>query len=891
MADLKLEVLLAALDRASGPLKGIGAAGKAAARALQGTQAQLRALDQQSRQLGGLAAQQAKLRALDQQMASTRAQAARLAEQMAGATGADAARLGRQLDQVNGSLGRMDRAAEKLRREMAETDAALRAAGVDTSDLARAQGRLSDETAAATARFRAQERELARLVLRQRQSIDAHRQFQRSMERAAGIRGAGVGAMGLGAAGIATAGIAVKAFADQEDATLRLKMAMMQAGGEVPKTYDAIIAKAKEMGDILPGTTEDFIRMMTMLNRQGLDAQSILSGTAQAAANLAVIFEMAPENAAEFAAKLQDATGTLAKDMPALADTIQRTFYLGVDPGNMLEAYAGLAPAMSAIKMRGLEGAKAMAPLIAMLDQSGLVGGAAGNALAKVFMLPFTKSDAIDETNKALKKAHISALQFTKKGEFAGLDNLFAQFEKLKGFTTEKRVNILSDIFGADKETGQALDAFFQKGRAGYNEALANQQAQAAMQEKIRLLLSGLTNVWGAASGAFTNLLAIMGSLLAPELKQLSDWFGQISSKVSKWVEANPELARTLAQIAALIAIVLVAVGALMVVFSTLGIVLAAARLGFSLLMLGPLGTAVGALAAAFGGLTLPIVLVGAALAAAAAAVWAYWGPISGFFSGFFSGLMEGLAPIAGAFSAAWAPVSAILQPVRDALGWVWDKLLALLPATGQSGAAAEQMGRAWGQVIGAMIARIGDLLLSLSTLPVRILAIGAQMATQFAAIGAQMFAGLKAGIDAAAGATMDYIAGVAARISGAFSSALHMFSPSRVFRGHGINIIAGLVQGLQVATPRALTQVSSLTRGLAIAGAGLALTPLAGSAAPLTAGGGAGGNYGGDTITINISAAPGTDAAGLARHIAQALREHEHQKAARRRSALRDLD
>ena len=68
-----------------------------------------------------------------------------------------------------------------------------------------------------------------------------------------------------------------------------------------------------------------------------------------------------------------------------LMDTIQRTYYLGVDKTNMLSGFAKLAAGMKTIKAEGLKGAQAMAPLLVMADQAAMAGEAAGNAFSKIF--------------------------------------------------------------------------------------------------------------------------------------------------------------------------------------------------------------------------------------------------------------------------------------------------------------------------------------------------------------------------------------------------------------------------------------------------------------------------------------------------------------------------
>ncbi|WP_349813979.1 phage tail tape measure protein, partial [Escherichia coli] len=66
-----------------------------------------------------------------------------------------------------------------------------------------------------------------------------------------------------------------------------------------------------------------FQNMMQMLVRQGIPAENILGGVGKATAYLAVQLKKTPEAAAEFAAKMQDATGTASEDMMGLFDTTE----------------------------------------------------------------------------------------------------------------------------------------------------------------------------------------------------------------------------------------------------------------------------------------------------------------------------------------------------------------------------------------------------------------------------------------------------------------------------------------------------------------------------------------------------------------------------------------
>lgn len=159
---------------------------------------------------------------------------------------------------------------------------------------------------------------------------------------------------------------------------------MIEVGGKVSPQFEKINELALKLGNKLPGTTADFQNMMQMLVCQGIPASNILEGVGKASAYLAVQLKKTPEAAAEFAAKMQDSTGTASKDMMGLFDTIQRAFYLGVDDNNILSFFAKTSSIIKMIDKDRLKAAKSLAPISVMMDQMGMEGEAAGNTVRKV---------------------------------------------------------------------------------------------------------------------------------------------------------------------------------------------------------------------------------------------------------------------------------------------------------------------------------------------------------------------------------------------------------------------------------------------------------------------------------------------------------------------------
>ncbi|NCH69224.1 phage tail tape measure protein [Cronobacter sakazakii] len=365
------------------------------------------------------------------------------------------------------------------------------------------------------------------------------RRFRKDAEEA--------GQGGMAMAGGLAAGLtsSLVAFAKQEDAATGLKVAMMDAGGQVGEAFGKINDLAVRLGNKLPGTTADFQNMMQMLVRQGIPAENILSGVGEASAYLAVQLKKTPEAAAEFAAKMQDATGTASADMMGLFDTIQKAFYLGVDDSNMLSFFTKTSSVIRMVNKDGLTAAKNLAPIAVMMDQMGMEGEAAGNALRKVLQAGLNVKN-VKAVNKIFKKQKLGIeLDFTDgNGSFGGLNKLFSQLQQLRKLNDVKRTGALKALFGDDAETLQVVNALIDKGKEGYDQILQKMEKQASLNKRVDAQLGTLANLWDALTGTAVNGLAAIGGAFSDDAKKLVNWLGDISERFTEFATKNPRVIR-----------------------------------------------------------------------------------------------------------------------------------------------------------------------------------------------------------------------------------------------------------------------------------------------------------------------------------------------------------
>ena len=892
MANLTLQATVELIDRMTAPLQSMSSQADRLTQAFRQTNGEMRSLQNQQRLISAFHSQSAAVRQTQTEFAQAHARLAALRQQMQ-ATANPSQTLVRNFQQAERTVERLNERLQSQNQTLTQTRDRLNALGMNTSNLAADEQRLAQA-------INRTNNELEQRRRRMEQVQQIQERYHRQQEKLQNIRNTSTAVAVGGAVALA---LPIKEYAQAEDAAMGLKVSMMDATGKVAPEFEKINALAERLGTSLPGSTAEFSGMMAKLVQQGISFKDILGGVGEASANLAVVMKMPFADAAEFAAKMQDATKTSAKDMTALMDVIQKSYYLGVDSTNMLTGFAKLSAGMKTIKQEGLAGAKAMAPLLVMADQAAMSGESAGNAYSKIFKA-MMDTQKISET---LKGSGLS-MNFTDgKGEFGGLDNMFKQLEKLKGMSTESRLPILADMFGNDAETIQALNLLIDKGKAGYDETIAKMEKQAALQQRVNAQLSTLTNLWDSAKGTFSSVMASFGEALAPDIKNLVEWMTGITEKIGAWAKANPELAttimRVLAGIVALAAVMAVLATAALTIIGPiallrtamvtiggmggmLNMILAPLRMMWSLF--GFVGqavfSAVGLIGRTLMGLVNVFRLVGAfmmanpiliaigLLAVAAYMIYQNWAPIKEFFVGLWASITAGASALGARIVGIWNSL------VASVIGYA-NSLWSGLGIRFSSGVAA---------LLGiiAAFSPVGLFIRAFAA----VLSYFAGLGAQFAAYGGHMIDGLRNGIMSRLGGVLSSIQSVAGRIKSAFTSAMSIHSPSRVFMSYGGHLMTGLANGI---TGNANLPLSATT---ALAGQISDQAPLGfDTRATVLPSLGMGGNSmamgyaSGSGITININGA--SDPQAVAREVERVLNQRDRNLQARNRSRLADID
>lgn len=177
----------------------------------------------------------------------------------------------------------------------------------------------------------------------------------------------------------------------------------------------------------------------------------------------------------------------------------------------------------------------------------------------------------------------------------------------------------------------------------------------------------------------------------------------------------------------------------------------------------------------------------------------------------------------------------------------------------------------------------------------------GLELPNTFTGFGKMIIDGLLSGFDLNLDKLKDKVMGAGKATIGWFKDVLGIKSPSRVFMSAGHDTLEGYRKGLEQKEPDTLKQVSGFGKRVRQAGAGIAIGAAALPAAagnvefdsrpPIARSAPTTQQAGGDTITINVNAAPGQSAQEIAGEVQRILAARDRAKATRARSALYDRD
>ncbi|CDH26720.1 phage tail tape measure protein [Xenorhabdus bovienii] len=197
--NLRLQVILSAVDKLTRPFKGAQAANKRLAETLRQSRQQLRELNQQAGRIEGFRKAKRQLTETQQAYRSATERVAALAREIKASENPTKAQIN-QFQRAKNAAAQLKEKSQSLSQSLQRQRDALRASGISTNQLGQAQRRINADISRTNTTLAQQRRQLERLEQREKKMAAARSRYQRAKNLRGDLLGNGAGMVASGGA-------------------------------------------------------------------------------------------------------------------------------------------------------------------------------------------------------------------------------------------------------------------------------------------------------------------------------------------------------------------------------------------------------------------------------------------------------------------------------------------------------------------------------------------------------------------------------------------------------------------------------------------------------------------------------------------------------------------
>ncbi|MCX9067652.1 phage tail tape measure protein [Citrobacter portucalensis] len=699
--NLRLQVVMSAIDKLTRPFKQARASTQELAASVKQSRDALNQLNQTTAKLDGFKKLQAENQKLGERLNYAR-QKANLMNQELGASGPPSQRQILALEKQRLAVQRLEERQGKLQTRTAQVRAELYRAGISANDGASATARITRETERYNRQLAEQEARLRRAGEQQRKMTEARNQYSKSLEVRDRVAGAGAAMTGAGVAMGAPVVAAIKDYASLEDSmkgVAKQVNGLRDASGNRTAQFYEMQAAIKSASEQLPmqNGAVDYAALVEGGARMGIggDAKSWaeqkkeLLDFASVTAKASVAFELPADQLAENMGKIAQLYKVPISNIEQLGDVINylddNAMSKGADIIDVLQRMGDTAGQLNYQK------AAALGSTFLTLGSAPEVAASAAKAMVRELSIATIQGKRFQEGMAALK---MDPAKLQKSMSKDAMGTIVSVLERVNNLKPDDRTPMLTQLFGKEFGDDAAKLAQNLPELRRQLELTQGQAAKGSMQKESDINKDSLSAQWMLTKAGTQNVMSGLGESLRPPLMEIMRDIQPVIRSIRLWVEQNPQLTATIMKIVAALAAMAVALGTVMIGIAavigplavmklsiqTLGIKFvptltsAASNLGRALsFLLSPLNlvrTGLMFVTSSMGLLISPVALAIAGLAGIAGValvIWKYWQPISAF----LGGVVEG-------FIAAAAPILTVFAPLQPVFGWIADQVKAL---------------------------------------------------------------------------------------------------------------------------------------------------------------------------------------------------------------------
>ncbi|MGU3694706.1 phage tail tape measure protein [Enterobacter hormaechei] len=687
--NVRIEVLLNAVDRASRPLKAIQNASKSLAGDIRNSQTTLRDLNAQASRIDGFRKASAQLAVTGQSLNKAKQEAAALAVQFKNTENPTKAQA-RAMEAAKKSAADLQLKYNGLRQSVQRQRTELAQAGINTRTLSADERRLKTSISETTAQLNRQREALARVSQQQAKLSRVKERYQAGKNMAGSMAAAGAAGTGIATAGT-MAGVKLLmpgySFA-QKNSELQAVLGVDKQSPEM----EALRKQARQLGDNTAASADDAASAQIIIAKSGGDADAIQAAT-PVTLNMALSNQRSMEENAALLTGMKSAFQLSNDQIAHIGDVLSMTMNkTAADFDGLSDALTYAAPVAKNAGV-SIEQTAAMVGALHDAKITGSMAGTGSRAILSRLQAPTGKAfEAIKELG-----VKTSDDRGNTRPIFSILKEMQRSFEK-NNLGTSQRGEYMKTIFG--EEASSAAAVLMTAASSGKLDKLtaAFKASDGKTEELVKIMQDNLGGDFKEFQSAYEAVGTDLFDQQNDALRKLTQTATRYVLKLDGWITRNKSLATTIGVVAggalALIGVIGgIGLIAWPVVMGINAIIAAAGLLGTVFTVAG------GAIVTAVGAISLPVVAVAGAVVAGALLIRKYWEPISAFFSGVVEGLKAAFAPVAEIFSPLTPVFDSIIEKLRGVWQWFTD-LIAPVKATQETLDRCKNVGVAFGKAL-----------------------------------------------------------------------------------------------------------------------------------------------------------------------------------------------
>ncbi|MGT2044635.1 phage tail tape measure protein [Enterobacter hormaechei subsp. xiangfangensis] len=589
--NLRLQVILNAVDKLTRPFRSAQASSKELATVLQTTRNSLKELNKQAGRIDEFRKTRSQLAITATNLSAAREEAAKLATQFA-ATNRPTAAQAKLFSQAKNRVQELQQTYNGLLGSVQRQRQALKESGIDTKQLSSAQRELrknADETRQALER---QQKSLKRLGEQQAKMNAAREQYSRRLEVRDRIAGAGATTTAAGLAMGAPVMAAVKSYASMEDAmkgVAKQVNGLRDDNGNRTKQFydmqDAIKAASEQLP--MENGAIDYAALVEGGARMGVtkqddpyeDQKRDLLAFASTAAKAATAFELPADELAEGLGKIAQLYKVPTRNIEQLGDALNylddNAMSKGADIIDVLQRMGGVADRLDYRK------AAALGSTFLSLGAAPEIAASASNAMVRELSIATMQSKRFFEGMDLLK---LNPAEIEKQMTTDAMGTIQRVLEKVNKLPKDKRLSAMTMVFGKEFGDDAAKLANNLPELQRQLKLTSGDEANGSMQKESDINKDSLSAQWLLVKTGAQNAFSSLGETLRQPLMDIMDSVKRVTEALRGWIEANPQLAGTLMKVAAATAAITVALGTLAVAVAAVLGPIAVIRFGLSVL-------------------------------------------------------------------------------------------------------------------------------------------------------------------------------------------------------------------------------------------------------------------------------------------------------------------